>query len=253
MAPAAAALPFHRAPADPKEAWAEVGDEFVGTLRFPRRGFITVEEADLISEVDTTQQLYVATCKAAATLATRIDLPATDCYSAITRIQGQVMGATIKLAEEEQQIKIHHSDIIAPLVGMVLESASIITRRRVTAMIRYRLEGCRDWSDADTATLPTTLRDAIHSFHQEEELAMQGEGDPAEQLRRLEADLGKLLPAAFSPPKSTGRKRSGSAGATALAIQPSPATASEGFLSPSSSKRSGGGRKRNGSGSTAQS
>lgn len=248
-------LPFVQQPAEREQAWAEVGNDQVGILRFPRFGYLLVGEQDLISEADPSNAIYVETCRVANAVAGAEGMSSLDAYAAVTRIQSQAMGVKVLLTPEEHEIRIRHAELLGPLVRHVLGLSTLLTVRRCTAVIRYRLDGCSDWSDDDTRGLPGALRDAIHSFEQQEEAAMAGEEaqDTAEQLAQLEVDLGKLRPGRSMPVPPTGETPSGAARTSTPAIPASPASGSRGSRSHSSRKRSAAVSSAAASSSTGQS
>lgn len=248
-------LPFVQQPAEREQAWAEVGNDQVGILRFPRFGYLLVGEQDLISEADPSNAIYVETCRVANAVAGAEGMSGLDTYAAVTRIQSQAMGVKVLLTPEEHEIRIRHAELLGPLVRHVLGLSTLLTVRRCTAVIRYRLEGCSDWSDDDTRALPGALRDAIHSFEQQEEAAMAGEEaqDTAEQLAQLEVDLGKLRPGRSMPVPPTGAMPSGAARTSTPAIPASPVSGSRGSRSRSSQKRSAAVSSAAASSSTGQS
>jgi hypothetical protein len=233
-------LPFVQQPAVRDDAWAEVGNEQVGILRFPRYGLLLTGEQDLITGVDPQNSIYVETCRVANVIAAAEDWAPTQAYNTVTRIQSSAMGVRVLLTPEEHDARIRHAALIGPLVRHVIDLSSLLVLRRCTAVIRYRLEGCKDWSDDDTRALPAPLRDAIHSFEQQEEAAMAGiePQDVEAQLAQLEVDLGKLPPAHSMPPQPTGPKRSGAARSSTPATAPSPVKRSRSSRSPSSLKPS---------------
>lgn len=248
-------LPFVRQPAARDDAWVEVGNDQVGILRFPRHGFLLVGEQDLIAEADPSNSIYVETCRVANAIATAEGWSGLDAYAAVTRIQSHAMGVKVVLASEEHELRIRYAELIGPLLRHVISLSTLLTVRRCTAVIRLRLDGCQDWSDDDTRGLPAALRDAIHSFEQQEEAAMAGEEaqDTAEQLAQLEVDLGKLRPARSMPPQPAGAMPSGAAASSSPVIPPSPASGSRSSRSRSSSKRSSAANATAGSSSTGQS
>jgi hypothetical protein len=248
-------LPFVQQPAVRDDAWAEVGNEQVGILRFPRHGFLLVGEQDLIAEADPTNSIYVETCRIANVVAAAEGWTPTEAYATVTRIQSSAMGVRVLLTPEEHDARIRHAALFGPLVRHVIGLSNLLTLRRCTAVIRYRLEGCSDWSDDDTRALPGALRDAIHSFEQAEEAAMAGiePQDVEAQLAQLEVDLGKLPPAHSMPPQPAGSKRSGAARSSTPATAPSPVKRSRSSRSPSSLKPSTEVSAGGGSSSTGQS
>jgi hypothetical protein len=228
-------LPFIVKPAEPKEPFATVGDDRVGTLQIPLYGWITGEEAAIIGEIDPENRQYTENCAAAVDLATAAGISPVEAQMALVRIVASMFGIGQPLSEEDQDLKIRHWQITTPLIHLNKRLAADQNVRRVTAMIR-RLEGCSEWTDADSRELPTTLQRAIADVAWQEEMAMNPPADPKEQLAQLEADLGKLRPEPSPLPDPTGEISTGSSETSTLPI-PTPAESDSGSSPPATSSR----------------
>lgn len=232
-------LPFIVKPAEPKEPFATVGDDRVGTLQIPLYGWITGEEAAIIGEIDPENRQYTENCVAAVDLATAAGISPVEAQNALVRITASILGVGQPLSEEDQDLKIRHWQIVTPLVHLNKRLAADQNVRRVTAMVR-RLEGCSEWTDADSRELPSTLQRDIVDIAWREEVAMSPAMDLKEQLAQLEADLGKLQPAPLHHPDPTGESFIGSSETSTLPT-PTPAGNDSGSSPPAtSSKRSRG-------------
>jgi hypothetical protein len=228
-------LPFIVKPAEPKEPFATVGDDRVGTLQIPLYGWITGEEAAIIGEIDPENRQYTENCAAAVDLATAAGISPVEAQMALVRIVASMFGIGQPLSEEDQDLKIRHWQITTPLIHLNKRLAAEQNVRRVTAMIR-RLEGCSEWTDADSRELPTTLQRAIADVAWQEEMAMNPPADPKEQLAQLEADLGKLQPEPLPLPDPTGENSTGSSDSSTL-LTPTPAENDSGSSPPATSSK----------------
>lgn len=233
------ALPWIVKPAELTEPFATVGDERVGTLQIPLLGWLTGDEAAIIGAVDPENRQYTESCSAAVELAKVAGLPDVEAYRATANIVASLCGLGKPLSYEEQGLKIRHWQIFVPLVHLGQRLVNEQNIRRVTAMAR-RLDGCSDWTDADSRALPPPLQTAMADVAWREEIAMTPEADPAVQAALLEADLGKLQPEPSPRPGPTGGTSSGS---SEVSTPPTPTAAANGSASsrrPTSSKRSRG-------------
>ena len=228
-------LPFIVKPAEPKEPFATVGDDRVGTLQIPLYGWITGEEAAIIGEIDPENRQYTENCAAAVDLATAAGISPVEAQNALVRITASILGVGQPLSEEDQDLKIRHWQIVTPLVHLNKRLAADQNVRRVTAMIR-RLEGCSEWTDADSRELPSTLQRVIVDIAWREEVAMNPAMGLKEQLAQLEADLGKLQPAPLHHPDPTGESSIGSSETSTLPT-PTPAGNDSGSSPPATSSR----------------
>lgn len=228
-------LPFIVKPAEPKEPFATVGDDRVGTLQIPLYGWITGDEAAIIGEIDPENKQYTESCAAAVDLATAAGISPVEAQMALVRIVASMFGIGQPLSEEDQDLKIRHWQITTPLIHLNKRLAADQNVRRVTAMVR-RLEGCSEWTDADSRGLPTTLQRAIADVAWLEEMAMNPPADPKEQLAQLEADLGKLQPEPLPLPDPTGENSIGSSDYSTL-LTPTPAGNDSGSSPPATSSR----------------
>jgi hypothetical protein len=232
-------LPFIVKPAEPAEPFATVGDDRVGTLQIPLYGWLTGDEAAIIGAVDPENRQYTESCSAAVELAKVANLPSADAYRALARIIANLSGMGKPLSREEQELKIQHWRIFAPLIHLSQQLNNEQNIRRVTAMAR-RLDGCGDWTDADSRRLPPPLQAAMAAVAWREEIAMTPEADPLVQAALLEADLGKLLPEPSPRPSPTGETSTGSSEASTPPTPTAAASASGSSRRPTSSKRSTG-------------
>ena len=232
-------LPFIVKPAEPTEPFATVGDDRVGTLQIPLLGWLTGDEAAIIGAVDPENKQYTESCSAAVELAKVAGLPDVEAYRATASIVANLCGLGKPLSYEEQGLKIRHWAIFVPLVHLGQRLVNEQNIRRVTAMAR-RLDGCGDWTDADSRLLPPPLQTAMADVAWREEIAMTPEADPVVQAALLEADLGKLLPEPSPRPSPTGESSTGSSEASTPPTPTAAASASGSSRRATSSKRSKG-------------
>jgi hypothetical protein len=230
-------LPFIVKPAEPAEPFVTVGDDRVGTLQIPLYGWLRGDEAAIIGDLDPENRQYTDSCAAAVELARVANLQDVDAYAALANIVANLCGIGKPLSRKHQALKIRHWAIFVPLVHLGKRLQDEQNIRRITAMVR-RLEGCADWTDADSQQLPPPLQRAIAGVAWREEIAMTPEVDPAVQIAQLEADLGKLLPEPSPRPDPTGESCSGSSETSTPPTPTAPAKGSGSSRRPTSSKRS---------------
>ena len=240
----AKALPFIVKPPEPEQPFAEVGNPRVGVLRIPLLGWLTGDEAELIGSIDPENRQYTESCTAAVELAKAADLAPVDAYKALARIVANLCGIGQPLSREEQDLKIRHWAIFVPLVHLGKQLAKEQNVRRVTAMAR-RLEGCADWTDADSRQLPPPLKVGLAEVAWREEMAMAPKLSPEDAAKQLAEDLGKLLPEPLLHPDPTGETSSGSS-ETSTPVTPTAAASGSG-----SSRRRTSSKRSNGATNTA--
>lgn len=233
------ALPFIVKPPEPEQPFAEVGNPRVGVLRIPLYGWLTGEEAEIIGAVDPENRQYTESCAAAVELAKVADLAPVDAYKALASIVANLCGIGQPLSREEQDLKIRHWAIFVPLVHLGQQLVKEQNVRRVTAMAR-RLEGCADWTDADSRQLPPTLQQAMAGVAWHEEITATPEADPKVQAELLAADLGKPLPEPLPHPDPTGWSSTGNSETSTPATPTAAASGSGSSRRRTSSKRSNG-------------
>lgn len=217
----AKSLPFVVKPAEPDQPFAVVGDERVGILHIPLQGWLTGEEAELIGSIDPENRQYIETCVAACELSKATNMEVVDAYTSVANIVASLCGVGHQLSIEDQELKIRHWQLMMPLARLAGELMTAQTIRRVTAMVR-RLEGCSDWTDADSRQLPPPLRIGISEAAWREELAMVPQTTSEESAQQLAEDLGKPQAEPLSPPGLTGESFIGS---SETSIQPIPMAA----------------------------
>lgn len=233
------ALPFIVKPPEPEQPFAEVGNPRVGVLRIPLLGWLTGEEAGLIGSIDPENRQYIETCVAAVELSKATEMDPADAYQAITNIVASLCGVGQPLSSEEQTIKIIHWQIVVPLARLASEIINEQTDRRITAMVR-RLEGCADWTDADSRQLPPPLKVGLAEVAWREEMAMAPKLSPEDAAKQLAEDLGKLLPEPLPHPDPTGESSTGNSESSTPAIPTAAESGSGGSRRRTSSKRSNG-------------
>ena len=245
-------LPFVVKPPEPAQPFARVGDERVGILEIPIYGWLTGAEAEIIGAVDPENRQYTESCAAAVELAKVADLSPVDAYGALASIVANLCGIGRPLSREEQELKIRHWAIFVPLVHLGQKLVNEQNIRRVTAMAR-RLEGCADWTDADSRQLPPILQRAMADVAWQEEIAATPEADPKVQAEQLAEDLGKLPPEPSPHPDPTGVSSTGSSGTSTPTTPTAAASGSGRSRRRTSSKRSAKGTNATAKPSTRQS
>lgn len=223
-----------------------------GRLELPRFGYLTVDELELIRQIDPQNALYRLTSDVAVTLSRAVEGQSPrQCFALLTALQGRELGAAVKLTEEQEALQITQAAIIGPF----LEQARAITNRVVIRSVTAILTRVRpDWSDERTRRLPGELLNRLHAFEQEEERAGRGPGDPAEDMRSLEEALGKLQQVATQDAIGpTGATPTGNAAASGPAPPSSAASGSGSSPAATSSRRSKRATAPKGIGSTEKS
>lgn len=208
-------------------------------VELPAYGYLLQGETEMVQAVEEQMDLYVATAEVAVAIAQAEDIGPVEAHKIVTRLLSyHLFGHRIELSADEQAINTTHAATIGALVLRVAAGERTMARTRATAIIRYRMPDCRDWSNDDTATLPTPLVAALTGFFQQEETGAREPIDAEKALQQLEEDLGKLRPKPMHDSGLTGRQSSGSADVSIQVQQSSPAIVLHGSQRPTSSKRS---------------
>lgn len=222
-------LPFK---VQPKADTVEIGDEAIGVLVFPRYGYLLTGERSAIDEGDYqgAMQEHLGSLQAAlreqGTAEDEVDQTA-------VRLLAPGIGIPVVPTEDERVLR---SLLIRQITAAERDLAGRFRRqvtRTVTALIRFRLEGCGDWGDSDSEELGEPLRGAIFGFAQREG-GTADDRDPAVVLQELADRLGKTP----GPNPSTGEASTGDAAASGLLPPSSDPTASPGSPSTSSTRPS---------------
>jgi hypothetical protein len=248
-------LPWETLPEAPEQATETIAWNG-GELVLPRLGYLTVDEAQSIREVDPQNALYRLITATAVELsqAAHGDHTAPWCYGLLTRLMAQDMGANAgRMSPEEQAVQVLHAGIIGPFLEQARAITNRVTIRGVTVILNRIRPG---WSDEQTRKLPGPLLTLLHAFEQEEEQAGTGQRqqDPAAQMRELEEALGKLQEVSDSiATDPTGPALSGTAAGSGLEPQSSAASSSESSPAPTSSRRFRKGTEPKGIASTGKS
>lgn len=232
----ALSLPYRTAGRQPQ--LQIIGPEGGPLLEITAYGKLLQGEAELIQDVEEQADLYAQTARVAVAVANQHDIGKTDAHKIVTRLLSyHLFGNRIELDDREAEINVVSADLIADLVKHVSASEKRISRRRATALIRYRIAGCEHWTDDDTARQPADFIDALVAFAQQEISGATEPLDPEAALQQLESDLGKLRPEPSSHDGPTGVPSTGTADASTPAIPNSAPSASPGSQPRTSSRR----------------
>ena len=225
----ARALPFETAPVP---AFHEIGSAESGKLRFRQRRTVSIAERTAVREADGSDALFVAMGELAdrihqeakaltaggdtspyATICSESRAKAYDCLQlAIAALDAGLPRG----AGPEVELLLRHIEAVQPLQQQKAANSEALVIRQATVMIQNRLQGTADWTDDDTRALDSeALILDIALFYQQEQAGLDGVAglqEQRKQLQELEEALGKLLPAAGSPPPTpTGESSSGDA------------------------------------------
>lgn len=143
------------------------------------------------------------------------------------------LGIPVPLDAAEQRILLRHADLVARIQAVLAVEFAQQLRRTVTAAIVHRLPGCRDWTAADTDTLPQPLQQAIAVFIDSERNGNQ-QRSPEELIEGMVETLGKLAPEPSHSPL-TGPESIGDAVNSGPTLPSSAASDSDGSPLPTSS------------------
>lgn len=240
------ALPFE---IEPTVQYQEIGNgEEQGLLKFRRVRGISIPERKAVTELDQHGPLFVRTAgfcrQVQEDKATKLAQESlATIYLAVDQVVTNLR-ATGRPGENPLHVELA---LVYPEVLLALgqdhdalQEALLV--RKATTMIRTRLRNCQDWTDDDTRTLDRdNLIVEIAGFY-DQEAAGVFDGVTSslqEQVKRLEADLGKLLEASGNlSPTPTGGSSTGSAdSSTELPLSSAP-TDSEASASATSSRPS---------------
>lgn len=215
-----------------------IGPEGGDQLKFPQLGHLLGGEADAVTAADQQAELFRQTAVLSNQIAAEHEISRPEAHAAVLRMLSAVLGATVVLTPQEEQWRLEWGEELTELARFQTQSGMALRNAAVAAMISHRIEGQEDFSPADAATLSEPLREAIYAFYQAEQSGSAEVKTTDEQLRELEAELGKLLTDRGSPGESTGTMPSGAASASTQAIPISAASISSASRSRTSSTRS---------------
>lgn len=226
---------------EPRRETVQIGNDDIGILEFPRLRALTNREQVLIDQAGTTRRTTAEINR----LTTALEAEGMERHlAALTAatITGPLIGIPAVLTPDDEAARKRHADLVED-IEITLNQISRDQRiRTITALLAYRLPGCRGWTDDDTIDLPEPLLDAVYRFAIEE----QNHGNLPQDPEKLLADLADVLGKsreALSLLTPTGLSDSGDAensGPAALSSAPSDSAPSP---SPTPSRRS---RKANG-------
>lgn len=228
-------LPFK---VEPKREVRAIGNEEIGILEFPVHRYLIAGERIMINEREFNASLYenLGMLSEAIKEDRSVDPSTADLKAA--RILSGRMGIPVVLTPEENDLRTKHIGIVARADRELGELWDQQVLRTVTALIVYRLPGCKDWTIQDTAELAEPLRDAIYAFAQEEQNGGPSERTPEEVVQEIADSLGKPLEEPMRSPVLTGVSSTGDAGSSGQVIQTSLANDSLSSQSTTSSRRS---------------
>lgn len=237
-------LPFVVAPKrDTRTVSATVNGE-VCSLEFPVFGSLLAGEEVAIRDSDYQAAVYRESSRLADALiqdgtAAELapDRAEQEAQRLAIRCLSTRLGIPVPLDAIEQRILMRHADLVAQIQATLAADYDQQIRRTVTAAIAHRLPGCRDWTAADTDTLPQPLQQAIAAFMDSERNANQPQRSPEELIDSMVETLGKLAPEP-SPDPPTGPSSTGAAESSGQLLLSSAESASPASPSPTSSRRS---------------
>lgn len=195
-------LPFK---VQPKADTIEVGSEDIGVLVFPRYGYLLTGERSAIDEGDyqAAMQQHLGQLQSAlrdqGTAEGEVDQTA-------VRLLAPGIGIPVVPTEDERRLRSRLIQQITTAERDLSDRFRQQITRTVTAMIRFRLEGCGDWTDDDSEELGEPLRAAIFAFAQQEG-GTADDRDAGEVLQELADRLGKTT----GPSQLTGEPSTGAA------------------------------------------
>jgi hypothetical protein len=207
-------------------------------LEFPQWGYLIGGEADAVAAADQQPELFRRTAVLSNTIADATGQPRATMHGSVLRMLSAVMGATVTLSADEEAWRLQWGQELAELLRFQTQAGIAMRNAAVAALIAHRVEGQSDYSPEDVARLAGPLREAIFGFYQAESAGTSEMKTTEDQLKELEDELGKLLPAHGSRGESTGTMPSGAASASTPATQTSAAKGSSASRSRTSSTRS---------------
>jgi len=227
-------LPFQIAP---RIESREVGTPDTGVLLFPVHHCLLGGERIAIREREFNAALNAELGTLSALLKAGEDLTQDAADLLAVRFLSHKLGIPVTLTERERGIRNGYAEPISAAECRLGPLWDAQVQRTITALISFRLEGCQNWTEDDTAALPQTLQDAIYAFALEEQ-SVGGDGQSTDELIASVLDgLGKLGLAENHPPP-TGTTSTGVADTSGPVPQNSTPTASLASPRPTSSRRS---------------
>lgn len=211
---------------EPRAAVRRIGtDEITGVLEFPVYRHLKARERAEIDELDMTPMIYQRLKELALLLIDREGLDPDRASATAIRLLGTHLGIALELSAEDQAIEQRLRGDIAPMRTELQIRGRQYETRMVTAMVRYRLPNCREWTDDDTDTeLIEPLRNGILALAQEEMSHGQKPMTMGDLAAQMEEQLGKHSPASGSRSPSTGEPATGDAEPSGQEILISPPT-----------------------------
>lgn len=181
-----AKLPFKTAP---KKATKEVGNAEIGVLEFPVVGDLTVREQAFITEHLSKNSTFLEIARIANKVAKAAKIQPVAGHRFVTKcVTFQMLGKG-EFDEKEENLRIKFARELEELASSLLKQQWERQLVTVTAVVRYRLEGMKDFSIEDARDMSQSLITEIYSFAlvetgaaQDPDEAMESEDDLAEGL-----------------------------------------------------------------------
>ena len=215
-----------------------LGPEGGDQLEFPHFGYLLGGEADAAAAADHQPEVFRRTAVLSNEIAEAMKIPRPQAHGSVLRMLSATLGATVRLSDDEEKWRLIWGQELAELAQFQTTTGLALRNAAVAAVISHRIEGQQAFGPEDAARLSVPLREAIYSFYQMEASGSTELKSADEQLKELEDELGKLLPAPGSPGGSTGTMPSGAASGTTPDTPTSAVKGSSGSRSRTSSMRS---------------
>lgn len=229
-------LPFVVAPKRQTRTISAVINGETCSIEFPVFGSLLAGEEVDIRDSDYQAAVYRESSRLADALVAE-GIEETEAQRVAIRCLSTRLGIPVPLDAAEQRILLRHADLVAKIQTSLADEFTQQVRRTVTAAIAHRLPGCRDWTAADTDTLPQPLQSAIAAFIDSERNASQPQKTPDELIDGMVETLGKLGPVDSQGPP-TGQPSTGAAESSGPVIETSAEITSPASPSPTSPRRS---------------
>ena len=219
------ALPFHTAP---KQETVEIGNERTGILTFPKYNDLTVTESAWMAANGTKKTAFQFTSKVALKIARAEQAKPIDTHAFVAKVLAAAMGAQVEFTALELEWQVAYVNDLEHVAFEVLDLAVVQQQMLVTCVIRHRLPNMGEWTNRDTANMPSELCELIYQFALKEQSRGESEDPTGDSINELEEMLGKSKTALTKAPrKSRGRKSSTRSKTSTQATPTSPTSDSE--------------------------
>ena len=200
------ALPFQTAP---KNETVDIGNERTGILTFPKYNDLTVTESAWMAANGSKKTAFQYTSKIALKIARAEQAKPIDTHAFVAKTLAAAMGAEMDFTPLEAEWQVKYVAELEHVAFEVLDLAVVQQQMLVTCLIRHRLPNMGEWTNRDTANMPSELCELIYKFALKEQARGESDDPTGDSIEELNDLLGKSKTEPTKvPKKSRGRKSS---------------------------------------------